>query len=153
MAMRELQYKMNGLIGCNIIKQGLLLKDDWITMYSHYWIMWLSDSVTYWIQWLFCLFPKSCFDDAALSDSVTYWILWLPWDRAQTVMKSNKLQNQIRLHHLNMTLGVGKTVTESNMSQNQRVIKSNNACTYPKVRTLWYPALSLSLTDLEEDTS
>ena len=32
-----------------------------------------------------------------------YWILWLPWDRAQTVMKSNKLQNQIRLHHQNMT--------------------------------------------------
>ena len=45
--------------------------------YRHYWILWLSDSVTYWIQWLFYLFPKSCFDDAALSDSVTYWILWL----------------------------------------------------------------------------
>ena len=40
----------------------------------------------------------------------------------------NKLQNQIRLHHQNMTLGIGKTVTESNMSQNQIVTKSNNDC-------------------------
>ena len=58
-----------------------------------------------------------------------YLILLRPWDRAQTVTKSNMLQNQIRLHHQNMTLGIGKTVTESNMSQNQKVTKSNNACT------------------------
>ena len=44
-----------------------------------------------------------------------YWILWLPWERPQTVAKSNKLQNQIRLHHQNTTLEIGKTVTESNM--------------------------------------
>ena len=57
-----------------------------------------------------------------------YWILWLPWERPLTVAKSNKLQNQIRLHHQNMTFGIGKTVTESNMSQNQTVTKSNDAC-------------------------
>ena len=27
-------------------------------LYSHYWVLWLSDSVTYWIQWLFCQFPN-----------------------------------------------------------------------------------------------
>ena len=45
----------------------------------------------------------------------------------QTVTKSNKLHNQIKLHHQNMTFGIGKTVTESNMSHNQIVTKSNNA--------------------------